>query len=341
MFQSPLAHKLYTTRGRCCYYYTDQNNCQAIISCCDNGAIALPLFVYKNNFVGANFLLDMLKRLKYNYIMNKLNNKKRAQILAVLVEGNSLRATARICDVAFNTVLKFVPEIGKACAEYQNKVFRNLQCKRIQCDEIWSFCYSKQKNVPEDKRGQFGYGDIWTWVAMDADSKLVPSFLVGNRDYQTAKVFIDDLASRLAHRIQLTTDGYRPYLEAVEGAFGCEIDYAALVKLYESTQEETRYSPAKCIDNQKRPITGNPDLRYVSTSYVERQNLTMRMSMRRFTRLTNGFSKKVENHAYHVALHYMHYNFCRIHKSLRITPAMAAGVTDHVWEIFDIIELMK
>jgi IS1 family transposase len=282
----------------------------------------------------------MLERLKYNYIMNRLDNKKRAQILAVLVEGNSLRATARICDVAFNTVLKFVPEIGKACAEYQDKAFRNLQCKHIQCDEIWSFCYSKEKNVPEDKQGQFGYGDIWTWVAMDSDTKLVPSFFVGNRDAYTAKVFIDDLAGRLANRVQLTTDGHRPYLEAVEGAFGSNVDYAMLIKLYESTQEETRYSPARCTGSDKRRISGNPDPQHVSTSHIERQNLTMRMSMRRFTRLTNGFSKKVENHVYQLALHYMHYNFCRIHKTLRITPAMKAGVTDHVWEIEEIINLL-
>lgn len=272
--------------------------------------------------------------------MNKLSKEKQTQMLSVLVEGNSLRATARICDVAFNTVLKFVPEIGRTCAEYQDKVFRNLQCKRIQCDEIWSFCYSKEKNVPEAKRGQFGYGDIWTWVAIDADSKLVPSFLVGNRDYLTAKIFIDDLASRLANRVQLTTDGHRPYLEAVENSFGCEIDYAMLVKLYESTQEETRYSPARCTGSDKRLISGNPDPKHISTSYIERQNLTMRMSMRRFTRLTNGFSKKVENHAYHIALHYMHYNFCRIHKTLRVTPAMKAGITDHVWDVKDIVALL-
>ena len=272
--------------------------------------------------------------------MNKLSIEKRTQILSCLVEGNSLRATARMCDVAFNTVLKFVPEIGKACAEYQDKAFRNLQCKHIQCDEIWSFCYSKEKNVPEDKQGQFGYGDIWTWVAMDSDTKLVPSFFVGNRDAYTAKVFIDDLAGRLANRVQLTTDGHRPYLEAVEGAFGSNVDYAMLIKLYESTQEETRYSPARCTRSDKRRISGNPDPQHVSTSHIERQNLTMRMSMRRFTRLTNGFSKKVENHVYQLALHYMHYNFCRIHKTLRITPAMKAGVTDHVWEIEEIINLL-
>jgi IS1 family transposase len=198
--------------------------------------------------------------------MNTLNKTKRAQLISVLVEGNSLRATARICDVAFNTVLKFIPEIGGVCAEYQDKAFRNLNCKRVQCDEIWSFCYAKQKNVPQDKQGIFGYGDVWTWVAMDAETKLVPSFMVGNRDAITAKMFIDDLASRLANRVQLTTDGYRVYLEAVESAFGCEIDYAMLVKMYESSQEETRYSPARCMGCKGTPITGNPDRKHISTS---------------------------------------------------------------------------
>ncbi len=202
--------------------------------------------------------------------MNRLSREKQTQIVAALVEGNSLRATARMCDVAFNTVLKLLPEIGSACADYQDRVLRNLKCKRIQCDEIWSFCYAKEKNVPESKRGQFGYGDIWTWVAIDADTKLVPSFLVGNRDGQTAKIFIDDLASRLAHQVQLTTDGHRPYLKAVEGAFGADIDYAMLIKLYASTQEETRYSPAECIGCETRRIMGNPDLEHISTSYVER-----------------------------------------------------------------------
>ncbi len=191
------------------------------------------------------------------------------------------------------------------------------------------------------KDGIFGYGDVWTWVALDAETKLVPSFMVGNRDAQSAKIFIDDLANRLANRVQLTTDGHRVYLEAVENAFGGEIDYAMLIKVYESTQEETRYSPAKCTASDIRSISGNPDPKYVSTSYVERQNLTMRMSMRRFTRLTNGFSKKVENHVYQLALHYMYYNFCRIHKTLRVTPAMAAGVTDHVWELEEIIGLLE
>lgn len=273
--------------------------------------------------------------------MNQLSIEKRAKIISCLVEGNSLRSTARICDVAFNTVLKLVPEIGKACSEYQDKAFRNLKSKQIQCDEIWSFCYAKEKNVPQDKRGVFGFGDVWTWVAIDAKSKLVPSFMVGNRDSQTAKLFIDDLASRLANRVQLTTDGYKVYLEAVENAFGADIDYAMLVKIYESTQEETRYSPAKCNGSERKKISGNPDPKNISTSYVERQNLTMRMGIRRFTRLTNAFSKKIENHIYHLAIHYMYYNFCRIHKTLRVSPAMEAGVTDRLWEIEDIIALLN
>ena len=273
--------------------------------------------------------------------MNQLNTEKRAQILGCLVEGNSLRATARICDVAYNTVLKLIPEIGEACAEYQDKVFRNLQCKRIQCDEIWSFCYAKQKNVPEDKKGIFGYGDVWTWVAICADTKIVPTFMVGSRNAPSAKMFMDDLAGRLANRVQLTTDGYRPYLTAVESAFAGDIDYAMLVKIYESSQEETRYSPAKCKGSERKKIVGNPDPKQVSTSYVERQNLTMRMCMRRFTRLTNGFSKKIENHAYHLALHYMYYNFARIHKTLRVTPAMEAGISDHVWSLEEIIGLIN
>jgi len=264
-------------------------------------------------------------------------------MLSVLVEGNSLRATARICDVAFNTVLKFVPEIGKACAEYQNRVFRNLTCKKIQCDEIWSFCYAKAKNVPDKKKGQFGYGDIWTWVAIDADTKLVPSWLVGNRDAETAQFFMEDLASRLANRVQLTSDGLKVYIDAVDNAFGIDIDYAMLVKIYGESMEakqQKRYSPAEFSGSKKESMTGNPQRKYISTSYAERQNLTMRMGMRRFTRLTNGFSKKVENHAHHVALHYMYYNFCRIHKSLRVTPAMEAKVTDRLWEIEDIVALL-
>jgi len=274
--------------------------------------------------------------------MNKLSTEKRVQILSCLVEGNSLRATARMCDVAFNTVLKFIPEIGEVCAEYQDKAFHNLHCKNIQCDEIWSFCYAKEKNVPKDKRNQFGYGDIWTWVALDADTKLVPSFCVGNRDAKTAKLFIDDLAGRLANRVQLTTDGYKIYLEAIENAFGGNIDYAMLVKIYENSNErEKRYSPAQCTATETKKISGNPNLKNISTSFVERQNLTLRMSMRRLTRLTNGFSKKVENHIHHLSLHYMYYNFCRIHKTLRVTPAMEAGITDHLWSLEEIINLLN
>lgn len=284
--------------------------------------------------------LDILNLLKHNVIMNNLSREKQKQIVASLVEGNSLRATARMCDVAFNTVLKFLPKIGMACADYQDRALRGLKCKRIQCDECWSFCYAKEKNVPRDKKGQFGYGDIWTWVAIDADTKLVPSFMVGNRDLKTARIFVDDLKSRLANRIQLTTDGLRAYLEAVEGAFGSDVDYAMLVKLYESTQEETRYSPAECVSCERQAIMGNPDPNHVSTSYVERQNLSLRMGIRRFTRLTNAFSKKIENHAYAVALYYMYYNFAKVHGTLRVTPAMEAGVSDHVWSIDEIVDLL-
>ena len=274
--------------------------------------------------------------------MNRLNKEQRTKIVAALVEGNSLRATARMCDVAFNTVLKLVPQIGAACAEYQDRTFRKLRCKRIQCDEIWSFCYAKSKNVPSDKQGQFGYGDVWTWTAIDADTKLVPSWCVGTRDAGTAFEFMHDLAGRLASRVQLTTDGHRVYLTAIESAFGSEIDYAMLVKVYSSDGAvDTKYSPAQCVDCQSVAITGRPDPKHVSTSYVERQNLTMRMNMRRFTRLTNAFSKKVENHAAAVALHYMHYNFCRVHKSLRVTPAMEAGIADHVWGIEEIVALLE
>jgi len=275
------------------------------------------------------------------FSMNRLSLEDRARIIGMLIEGNGLRAASRLADVSINTVTKLLVDVGSACADYQDKTLRNLTCKRIQCDEIWAFVYAKQKNVPESKRGQFGYGDVWTWTAIDADTKLVPSFMIGNRDGQTARIFIDDLASRLGHRIQLTTDGLRVYLEAVEGAFGADIDYAMLIKTYESSQEETRYSPAVCTSCEPHPVMGNPDPKHISTSYVERQNLTMRMGMRRFTRLTNAFSKKVENHAYQVALHFMHYNFARIHKTLRVTPAMEAGVSDHVWSLEEISDLAK
>lgn len=274
--------------------------------------------------------------------MNKLPLKKRAQIIGLLVEGTSLRATSRLADCSINTVTKLLIDVGTACAAYQDKTLRNLPCKRLQCDEIWSFVYSKQKNVPEDKRGEFGVGDVWTWTAIDADTKLVPSWLIGSRDGGVAYDFMQDLAGRLANRVQLTTDGHRAYLEAVEAAFGADIDFAQLVKIYGAAQNvdpERKYSPENFCGTKVSVVTGDPDEKQISTSYVERQNLTMLMSMRRFTRLTNGFSKKVENHAHAVALHFMYYNFGRIHKSLRITPAMAAGVSDHVWSLEEIAAL--
>ncbi|MDX2151914.1 MAG: DDE-type integrase/transposase/recombinase [Bryobacteraceae bacterium] len=275
--------------------------------------------------------------------MNRLNTARRAQILAALVEGNSIRAISRMTGVSKNTVQKLLIEAGAACAAYQDEALQNLPCRKIQCDEIWSFCYSKDRNLPEDKRGVFGYGSVWTWTAIDADTKLICSWMVGNRDATAAREFIQDLAKRLANRVQLTTDGYKAYLDAIDEAFGVNIDYAMLVKLYGGPEagEETRYSPAQCVGTRTDIIAGQPDVKYVSTSYVERQNLTMRMHMRRFTRLTNGFSKKIENHIAAISLHFMYYNFVRIHQSLRITPAMAAGVARKVWEIGDIVRLVE
>jgi len=275
--------------------------------------------------------------------MNKLSIERRARIIGCLAEGNSIRATARMTDSAKNTVVKLLVDIGKACAEYQSRTLVNLPCKRVQCDEIWSFCYAKAKNVPEDKKGQFGYGDVWVWTAICADTKIVPSWLVGNRDAETAQVFMEDLAARLANRVQLTSDGLKAYIDAVDNAFGIDIDYAMLVKMYGESAEakmQKRYSPAQYTGSKKEAMTGNPERKYISTSYAERQNLTMRMSMRRFTRLTNGFSKKVENLAHAVSLYFMYYNFARIHRTLRVTPAMEAGVTDHVWSLEEIAGLV-
>lgn len=275
------------------------------------------------------------------FTMNYLSTKQRAQILHMLVEGNSLRATARMADVSRNTVDKLLRDAGAACLAYQDEHLVDLPCKRIECDEIWSFVYSKDKNVPRDKRYQFGFGDVWTWTAICADTKLVPCWHVDERDGEAAKRFIDNLAGRLAHRVQLTTDGLKSYLEAVEDSFGSEIDYAMLIKLYGGTPEqEKRYSPAECSGTKKIKIEGYPDKKLVSTSYVERQNLTMRMSMRRFTRLTNGFSKKLENHMHAISLHFMYYNFCRIHQTLKVTPAMEAGISDHVWSLEEIAGLI-
>ena len=276
--------------------------------------------------------------------MNKLPLATRSLILRLLVEGNSIRATARIADVSKNTVTKLLIDTSKACEAFQDKTLRDLPCKRIQVDEIWSFVYAKEKNVARAKAAPAEAGDVWTWTAICADTKLVPSWRVGDRSGETAIELMDDLRARLASRVQLTTDGLKAYLEAVEGAFGGDVDYAQLVKLYGSLDAgrdaARRYSPAECTGIIKRKIEGNPDPAAVSTSYVERNNLTMRMSIRRFTRLTNAFSKKIENHTYSVALHFMHYNFCRIHGSLRVTPAMAAGVTDRLWDIEDIVRLV-
>jgi IS1 family transposase len=274
-------------------------------------------------------------------LMNKLSNAKRTQIVAALIEGNSLRSVNRMTGVSKVTILKLLADLGDACAAYHDEHMRRLPCKRIQCDEIWSFCYAKDKNVPREKRGQFGFGDVWTWVALCADTKLVASWSVGTRGAGTAYEFMHDLASRLSNRVQLTTDGHRIYVQAVESAFGSDVDYAMLVKLYGNDREsEARYSPAECIGCRSVAITGNPKPKDISTSFVERQNLTMRMQMRRFTRLTNGFSKKIENHIHAIALHYMHYNFCRIHQTLRVTPAMEAGIADHVWTIEEIVGLL-
>lgn len=277
--------------------------------------------------------------------MNKLSLEKRTQVIRALVEGNSIRATCRITGVAKGTVTRLLASVGAACAKYQDEHLRDLPCATIQCDEIWSYCYSKQKNVPEDKQGKYGYGDVWTWTAIDADTKLVPSWLVGLRDAGYGYEFMLDLKSRLAHRVQITTDGHKVYLNAVEDTFGSEVDYAMLVKLYGAVPEsETRYSPAKCIGTDLRIIQGHPDPKLISTSFAERQNLTMRMSMRRFTRLTNAFSKKIENLEHAVALHFMYYNFARPHKTLATpyptTPAMAAGISDHVWSIEEIVRLV-
>lgn len=274
--------------------------------------------------------------------MNKLDIKKQTQIVAALVEGNSIRATCRMTGAAKGTVLKLLAEVGRACLAYQHQAFRNLSCTKIQCDEIWAFCYAKSKNVPEDKKDKFGYGDVWTFTALCADTKLVPTWYIGNRDLESATVFMKDLAGRLANRVQLTTDGHGMYLDAAPRAFARDIDYAQLIKLYGSNPEnEVRYSPPKCTGIRAKEIIGYPEGKNVSTSYVERQNLTMRMNMRRFTRLTNAFSKKVENLGHAVALHFMYYNFCRIHQSLRVTPAMKAKVTDHLWEIEDILALIS
>jgi IS1 family transposase len=274
--------------------------------------------------------------------MNRLSTDQRVRIISALVEGNSIRATCRMTGVSKNTVTKLLVDIGIVCSIYQDRMMRDLACERIQCDEIWAFCYAKQKNVPQDKQGQSGYGDVWTWVALDADTKLVPSFRVGGRDAIDAHAFMTDLAKRLRHRVQLTTDGLNTYLIAVRDAFENDIDYAQLVRLYGTDGGSAgRYSPPVCIGSIPQAVSGNPDPEHISTSYVERQNLTMRMSMRRFTRLANAFSKKLENLTAAVSLHFFHYNLCRVHRSLGTTPAVAAGVTDHAWTIRELVGLLE
>jgi len=275
--------------------------------------------------------------------MNRLPRERQAQVVKALCEGNSIRSTARMTGAAVNTVVKLLIDLGKACGEYHDKNVRDVPSRRLQCDEIWSFCYAKQKNVPLEKQGEFGYGDVWTWTAIDADSKLCVSWLVGGRDSGWALEFMDDVASRLQYRVQLTTDGHKAYLTAVDEAFGSDIDYATLQKLYGKNpkEDETRYSPAICTGTRIDTVLGNPDPAHISTSYVERQNLTMRMSMRRFTRLTNAFSKKIQNHMAAVALYFMHYNFCRVHKTLKTTPAVASALTDHVWSTEELLSLLE
>jgi IS1 family transposase len=275
--------------------------------------------------------------------MNRLSMTERSQIIRCLAEGNSIRAAFRINGIAKNTVVKLLVELGAACLEYQDQAFRNLVCKRVQVGECWAFCYAKAKNVtPEIAAKNPFAGDVWAWAAIDADTKLIPSWIIGRRDSVTARIFVNDLASRLANRIQLTSDGLNVYLQAVERAFCGHVDHAMLQKIYGASSEaETRYGPAECIGWKRQVVNGDPDPAHVHTSSIERADLTMRMGMCRSTRLTNTFSKKIENHAAAVALHTMHYNFVRIHQTLRITPAMAAGVTDRVWEVADIVALLE
>jgi IS1 family transposase len=270
--------------------------------------------------------------------MNRLSIERRAQVVRSLVEGNSVRSTCRMVGVSKDAVLKLIGDMGTACAAFHNSAVRGVKTQRVQCDEIWSFCYAKEKNVPAEKE-RTGAGSVWTWTAIDADSKLIISYLCGERDASWACKFMEDLASRVTTRIQITTDGHRAYAEAVEGAFGMDVDYAMLIKLYgaPSDRPDTRYSPAACIGTRIGILSGDPDRKHISTSYVERQNLNLRMGVRRFTRLTNAFSKKFENHCHMVAIYHAYYNFCRVHQTLRVTPAMEAGLADHVWSIQELI----
>ncbi|MEI8194890.1 MAG: IS1 family transposase [Phycisphaerae bacterium] len=275
--------------------------------------------------------------------MNKLTTSDRVRIVAALVEGNSIRSTVRMTGIAKNTILGLLVDLGSVCSVFQSKTMRGLKCKRLQLDEIWSFCGAKEKNVPDERRGQHGAGDVWTWTAIDADTKLIPAWYVGKRCAEDAEAFIADLSERLAEKPQITTDGLKMYVTPIQDSFGEAVDYAMLVKVYgmDPAAGHSRYSQVEVIGIEKKTIMGNPDWKHISTSFVERANLTMRMGMRRFTRLTNAFSKKIENHEAAIALHFMHYNFCRIHQTLRVTPAMAAGLTDHVREIEEVIGLLE
>lgn len=302
---------------------------------------------------GAGYLLRQtaVTTLKHHRSMNRLSRKERAQIIALLVEGNSIRATSRLSGFAQNTIMKLLRDLGEVCAEYQDRTLRDLHTTSVECDEIWAFCHAKERNVPEEHRGEFGYGDVWTWTAIDQDSRLIVSWLVGTREVDDALAFTMDLRSRLASRVQITTDGHLGYLTAIERAFGRDVDYAMLIKQYGKDTSESRevsqarkYSPNTVTSQQVRVVTGNPDPDRISTSYVERQNLNIRMGMRRFTRLTNAFSKKVANHTAAVTVQFMYHNFARPHRSLANpyprTPAMAAGVADHIWTCEEIAALL-
>jgi IS1 family transposase len=274
--------------------------------------------------------------------MNKLDATTRTHVVSCLIEGCSIRSTVRITGVSKKCVMRLLAEVGSVCADYQDRVLRNLQCRRVQLDEMWGFLYCKDKNVTPEIAAKYPCaGDVWLWSAIDADSKLILAWTLGQRDALTARHFVDDVATRLSNRIQLTSDGHKVYLNAVENAFGCEVDYAMLIKNYESTQEETRYSPAKCASCESKVVTGSPDPKHISTSFVERHNWSVRTSMRRYTRLSNGFSRKVENHAAAVALNYFAYNFIQIHRTLRVSPAMTAGVTDRLWSVADLVALWE
>ncbi|HEX4496664.1 MAG TPA: IS1 family transposase [Thermoanaerobaculia bacterium] len=273
--------------------------------------------------------------------MNRMDTKRRAAIVAALVEGVGIRSTCRMTGASKGAVTKLIADLGPVCAAYMDQAFHDLPCKTLEVDEIWAFCYAKAKNVPAEKKGTFGFGDVWTFTAIDADTKLIPSYMVGSRDAGTATEFCQDLASRLSYRPQITSDGLKVYIGALEDAFSGELDYAMLQKIYAAAPGgETRYSPAECTGIQKQVISGNPDPKRISTSYVERANLTMRMGLRRYTRLTNGHSKKLENHCAALAIFFMHYNFARIHSTIRCSPAMAAGVTPHLWSVAEIVALL-